>query len=126
MLRVSTPSLGSMSIGFPFYFHPFFWSLSEARMGPVLTMVLRNYFFFFLTRFRIHNASDGYCGCSPSVPLLRTETEDGGIEEHSRQLWHFCRYHFLRCCSTHRARARVPLMYHTAHVYSRQPGRRRR
>jgi hypothetical protein len=68
---MGTPSLGSMPIGFPFSFHPFFWSLSEAQMGPVLMMVLWNFFPFFLTRFRIHN--EGYCGCSPSVPLLRTE-----------------------------------------------------
>jgi hypothetical protein len=47
--------------------------------------------FFFLTRLRIHN--DDYCGCPPSVPLLRTEEmESESIEEQSRRLWHFCRH----------------------------------
>jgi hypothetical protein len=38
--------------------------------------------FFLLshTRFGIHNASDGYCGCSPSVPLLHTETDSERTE----------------------------------------------
>jgi hypothetical protein len=38
--RVDTRALGSMPVGFPLYYHPFFLSLSKARMGSVLTMVL--------------------------------------------------------------------------------------
>ena len=91
MLWVGTPSpsLGSMSVRFPFYFYPIFgvsvkpeWDRCRRWFCGIFSPPSES-----LTRLRIHN--DGYCDCPPSIPLLRTEMESESIEERSRRLWRF-------------------------------------
>ena len=76
---------------------------------------------FLFTRFigvSVRIYYDGCCGTPRTVSLLLSEeVEKESIEERSGRSLHLLSPFLL--CSTHRARTRILLIYHTSHVYSR-------